>query len=291
MFFIAQQFGYSSQELLMPCRQISECYSELGQFGMARSFLDRAIKLIVNDTNPQFAPTCEQYAIVLRKSGEWERVNCLFHASVCLFLFAFWRSEGVQTISTCACLRARGEKKLRKSSSRKRTLLFFWFCVLCVKKHEKQSLEYSRKALKAAKGLLGEKHIQVAHILLGKACAELEIRQPFIAEQSARSALSIVESEENSIGSNLGTIFDSHGNQQISAGVATVPKDQLRSNIGHKLFPLLSPSFSGSLSLSLSLASGIWERKAGESALKRSCLLWLFRSENVPTEATFCLKI
>ncbi|ETO18340.1 hypothetical protein RFI_18934 [Reticulomyxa filosa] len=57
----------------------------------------------------------------------------------------------------------------------------------------KESIEYSNKALQAARSQLGDGHIQLAHLYLGRACSEMELKEHDKAEQSARLALQIVE--------------------------------------------------------------------------------------------------
>lgn len=126
---LSQEFGYESEELIMPCRQISECYMYLSQYTMAKLFLERSLAVIDNETsNPQYGPICEQMAVLLRKEGDWN-----------------------------------------------------------------ESILYSKRAYEGGKTLLGDNHIQMAHILLGRACAELEIGNLTDCEQCSREALKIVD--------------------------------------------------------------------------------------------------
>ena len=133
------EFGYKSRELIMPCRQISDCYMNLGQYQMASLFLQRALTVIEENTinsdigvHPEYAPICQQLAVLLRKQYKWS-----------------------------------------------------------------ESVEYTNRAIKGGKALLGENHVQIAHMLLGRACCEMELKVWDTAEQSARSALQIVERAMN----------------------------------------------------------------------------------------------
>merc|ERR1712039_92563 len=120
----------------MPCRQISDAYMNLGQNQMSALFLERALDVIEENKtidNGEYAPICQQMAVLLRKQYKW-----------------------------------------------------------------KESIAYTNKAIKGAKALLGDSHIQIAHMLLGRACSEMELKQYEVAEMSARNALKIVDASGNS---------------------------------------------------------------------------------------------
>ena len=78
---LTQEFGYKSTELIMPCRQISDCYMNLGQNQMSALFLERALKVIEENvigdgdallSNREYAPICQQMAVLLRRQCKWK---------------------------------------------------------------------------------------------------------------------------------------------------------------------------------------------------------------------------
>merc|ERR1719499_283092 len=63
--------GFSSPELLDPCRRISECYQNLAQFKLAEHFLERAMK--IGEGNEQVvAQLHDQFSILYRRQGKWQ---------------------------------------------------------------------------------------------------------------------------------------------------------------------------------------------------------------------------
>lgn len=70
---LAHEFGFQSKELILPCRQISDCYMHLSQYSMAIHFLERSLSL-VDSHQTQYAPICEQMAVLLRKQKKWQKV-------------------------------------------------------------------------------------------------------------------------------------------------------------------------------------------------------------------------
>lgn len=175
---LTQEFGYKSIELIMPCRQISDCYMNLGQFQMSQLFLERALKVIEeiapnNDPfiNNEYAPICQQMAVLLRKQFKWE-----------------------------------------------------------------QSIKYTNLAIKGAKQLLGDNHIQIAHMLLGRSCSEMELSQWENAEKSARKALKIVESGSFQYSQSVQNFENVNQDKLIgkgsgSGGIKNSLKDAMKTNL------------------------------------------------------------
>lgn len=69
---LSKSFGFHCDELLEPCRHISECYVHLQQYKLAEHFLDRAMKIASSD-DQIIAQLSEQYAILYRMQGEWQK--------------------------------------------------------------------------------------------------------------------------------------------------------------------------------------------------------------------------
>ena len=176
---LTQEFGYKSLELVTPCRQISDCYMNLGQNQMSALFLERALKVINEATNGdvysnnEYAPICQQMAVLLRKQFKW-----------------------------------------------------------------KESIKFTNYAIKGAKSLLGDNHIQIAHMLLGRACCEMELKQWQTAEKSARQSLKIVESGANQYSQSTQNFEINNENNKIGGGkrlfeggIRNTLKEQLKTNM------------------------------------------------------------
>jgi len=69
---LSKEMGFTTHELLEPCRRISECYMHLEQFKLSEHFLERAMKTAAGD-NQIIAQLHEQFATLYRRQGEWEK--------------------------------------------------------------------------------------------------------------------------------------------------------------------------------------------------------------------------
>merc|ERR1719433_1580762 len=69
---LSKSFGFDSIELIMPCRHLSDCYRELGQFSLAEHFLERALKISIVDTE-EWGQIQEQFATLYRRQEQWEK--------------------------------------------------------------------------------------------------------------------------------------------------------------------------------------------------------------------------
>jgi len=69
---LSQQFGFDSLELIMPCRHLSDCFKELGQFSLSEHFLERALKIPAPGSEEQ-GQIQEQFSILYRRQGLWKK--------------------------------------------------------------------------------------------------------------------------------------------------------------------------------------------------------------------------
>lgn len=69
---LSQQFGFDSLELITPCRHLSDCFKELGQYSLSEHFLERALKIPAPGSEEQ-GQIQEQFSILYRRQGLWEK--------------------------------------------------------------------------------------------------------------------------------------------------------------------------------------------------------------------------
>lgn len=73
---LSEHFGFESIELIMPCRHLSDCYMELGQFSLAEHFLERALKIPLKGSE-EYGQIQEQRAVLYRRQQLWNKsIEC-----------------------------------------------------------------------------------------------------------------------------------------------------------------------------------------------------------------------
>merc|ERR1712154_717371 len=73
---LSEHFGFESIELIMPCRHLSDCYLELGQFSLAEHFLERALKIPLKGSE-EYGQIQEQLAVLYRRQQLWQKsIEC-----------------------------------------------------------------------------------------------------------------------------------------------------------------------------------------------------------------------